>query len=222
MIRAINVNWLGDTKKRKSVLAKLGNKKTRLSYPNRHKTKKETLREMNHTWEGYNFGTINDTPHRIGGILILARKYMDMTPIETGQDTAKKGRVAWGIYETRGTKMLILGVYGPPGGDYPPNMQFFEDEVFSVMDKTTYDKVILVGDWNVYLDPKKDQTRYADPTRNRARTRELIKRQIRVHSLIKVYREQNEQKLEYTYLDKTGANKKSRTDYFLVDQEKAT
>ena len=39
----------------------------------------------------------------------------------------------------------------------PANIDFFEEEVFSVMDKTTYGKVILVGDWNVFLDPKMDQ-----------------------------------------------------------------
>ena len=64
-----------------------------------------------------------------------------MIPLETGQDTEKKGRVAW---ETRGNTMLIIGVYGPPGNDKTANIQFFEDEELSVMDKTTYDKVILV------------------------------------------------------------------------------
>ena len=53
---------------------------------------------------------------------------MDMIPIETGEDTEKKGRVAWGLYDTRDNKILINGVYGPPGhGDEEANNQFFEN-----------------------------------------------------------------------------------------------
>ena len=43
--------------------------------------KKETLREINNTWKGYNYGAVNETPHGSGGILILARKGMDMIPL---------------------------------------------------------------------------------------------------------------------------------------------
>ena len=32
-----------------------------------------------------------------------------------------------------------------PGNDETANVKFFEDELFSILDKTTYDKVILVG-----------------------------------------------------------------------------
>ena len=33
----------------------------------------------------------------------------------------------------------------------------YEEEVFEVLDTETYDKIIMVGDWNVYLEPDKDQ-----------------------------------------------------------------
>ena len=85
-----------------------------------------------------------------------------------------------------------MGVYGPPGGDEAANIQSYEEEVFSVLDKTTYDKVILVGDWNVFLDPNKDQTNYTDPTRYRARIRKRIKSKMRLHTLIDIYRKQHE------------------------------
>ena len=57
--------------------------------------KTNTMKEINNEWKGFNFGTINATPDSSGGILILARKDMDMIPITTGEDTEKKGRVAW-------------------------------------------------------------------------------------------------------------------------------
>ena len=71
--------------------------------------------------------------------------------------------MAWGVYEARGNKMLVIGIYGPPGQEEAANIKFFTEEVFSIMDKTTYDKVIIVGDWNVFLDPQLDQNKYADP-----------------------------------------------------------
>ena len=39
-----------------------------------------------------------------------------MIPKEFGKDKANKGRMAWGIYEIRGTKFLIMGIYGPANG----------------------------------------------------------------------------------------------------------
>ena len=75
------MNGLGDKTKKKSCTIKTWKQKSRL--------KKDTLKEIHNTWRGYNYGTVNDTPHG-GCILILARKDMDMEPIETGQDTEKK------------------------------------------------------------------------------------------------------------------------------------
>ena len=42
VIRAVNVNGLGDKTKRKSVLSKLGNKKTRLPHLNRYQIENRT------------------------------------------------------------------------------------------------------------------------------------------------------------------------------------
>ena len=66
------------------------------------------MKEINSTWKGFNFGAINANPDSSGGILILARKDMDMTPIKTGEDTEQKGRLAWGIFDTRDQKLLII------------------------------------------------------------------------------------------------------------------
>ena len=66
--------------------------------------------------------------------------------------------MAWEIYEIRGHRILIIGIYGPPsGGEDTQNAKFFEEEVFEVLDTETYDNVIMVGDWNVFLNPTKDQ-----------------------------------------------------------------
>ena len=57
-----------------------------------------------------------------------------MMAIETGEDTESKGRVAWGVFDTRDNKILIIGVYGPPGGDEKANTQIFDKGVFTLLD----------------------------------------------------------------------------------------
>ena len=39
-----------------------------------------------------------------------------MIPKESGKDKANKGRMAWEIYEMRGHRILIMGIYGPANG----------------------------------------------------------------------------------------------------------
>ena len=81
--------------------------------------------------------------------------------------------MAWEIYEIRGHKMLVMGIYGPPdGGEDAKNATFFEEEVFEVLDNETYDNVVIAGDWNVFLDTEKDQKNYKQPGRYRPKTRE--------------------------------------------------
>ena len=78
-----------------------------------------------------------------------------MIPKESGKDKGNKGRMAWGIYEIKGNKILIMGIYGPAnGGEDQQNANFYAEEVFEVLDTETYDKTIVVGDWNVFLNPK--------------------------------------------------------------------
>ena len=91
--------------------------------------KRQSLKEVKDKWKGHVYGAINEAPHSSGGIIILARQGMDTVPLENGQDSQNKGRVAWGIYDTRGNKTLIIGVYGPLRGDEAANSKFFEEGV---------------------------------------------------------------------------------------------
>ena len=132
--------------------------------------------------------------------------------------------MAWEIYEIRGHRILIIGIYGPPsGGEDTQNAKFFEEEVFEVLDTETYDNVIMVRDWNIFLNHTKNQENYLKKISGKiqAKTREAIKSKMRTHVLSDVYREQNPITKEYTYKNKTGSNASSRLDYFLVDQEVA-
>ena len=102
------------------------------------------------------------------------------------------------------------------------NAQFYEEEVFEVLDTETYDKILMAGDWNVFLNPKVDQKNYKNPEKYRTTTREAIKSKMRTHTLSDIYREQNPTTREFTYKDRVGTFTESRLDYFIVDQETAS
>jgi hypothetical protein len=58
-----------------------------------------------------------------------------MIPKESGKDKENKGRMAWEIYEMRGQRILIMGIYGPAtAGEDKKNAKFYEDEVFEVLE----------------------------------------------------------------------------------------
>ena len=111
-----------------------------------------------------------------------------------------------------------MGIYGPAnGGEDQQNANFYTEEVFEVLDTETYDKTIMVGDWNVFLNPKVDQENYKNPDKYRTKTREVLNSQIRTHSLSDIYREENPTINAFTYKDRTGTKTKSKLDYFIVD-----
>ena len=58
--------------------------------------KKESLNQVHNTWTGNIHSSINDQPHSSGGILILARRGLDIIPKKYGSDRAKKGEDGMG------------------------------------------------------------------------------------------------------------------------------
>ena len=81
-----------------------------------------------------------------------------MIPKESGKGKANKGRMVWEIYEIRGHIILIMGIYWQAnGGGDQKNEQLNEEEVFEVLDTENYDKIIMVWDWNVFLNQNIDQ-----------------------------------------------------------------
>ena len=94
------------------------------------------------------------------GILILAKRGLDIVPKESGKERANMGKMTWEIYKIRGHRLLVMGIYGPPGGGEDIQNATFFEEVFEVLDNETYDNVIIAGDWNVFLDTEKDHKNY--------------------------------------------------------------
>ena len=96
---------------------------------------KETLKDVHNQWTGNIHSSINEQANSSGGILILAKRGLDMIPKEPGKDKGNKGRMAWEIYEIRGNRILVMGIYGPAnGGEDQQNAKFYTEEVFEPLD----------------------------------------------------------------------------------------
>ena len=63
--------------------------------------KGESLKKAKNAWTGNVHSSTNDRPNSSGGILILAKRGLDIVPKESGKDSANIGKMAWEIYETR-------------------------------------------------------------------------------------------------------------------------
>ena len=175
--------------------------------------KGESLKKAKNTWTGNVHSSTNERPNSSGGILILTKRGLDIAPNESEKDNANLGRMAWEIYEIRGHRILIMGIYGPPGGGEDiQNATFFEEEVFEVLDNEAYDNVIIVGDWNVFLDTDKDMKNYKLPGKYRTKTREEIKSKTRTHNLSDIYLENKNQQKRNSHI-KTKQEIKFQADW---------
>ena len=58
----------------------------------------KVLNRLKNTWTGNVNSSTNDRPNSSGGILILAKRGLDIIPKESGKDSANIGRMAWEIY----------------------------------------------------------------------------------------------------------------------------
>ena len=57
--------------------------------------KGENLKRTKSIWTGNIHSSTNDRPNSSGGILILAKKGLDIIPKESGTDKDNMGRMAW-------------------------------------------------------------------------------------------------------------------------------
>ena len=108
--RALNVNGIGAQQKREKLLKRLNGIKDDFIILVDTRLRGESLKKAKTYWTGNIHSSINDRPNSSGGILILAKRGLDIIPRESGQDSAKMGRMAWEIYEIRGHKMLVMGI----------------------------------------------------------------------------------------------------------------
>ena len=141
------------------------------------------------------------------GIALFMKRDLPIRILDKFKD--REGNILAVLLEFEEKKILLQGVYGP-NNDFP---QFFEDEVFNRIDTWNPYHSILVGDWNVALDPKMDTQNYKTFCNPLARL-EILKK-IDEHTLIDIFRELNPTSKKFTW-KQWGSHKFARLDFFLI------
>ena len=108
-------------------------------------------------------------------------------------------------------KCKYVVLYGP-NDDRP---EFFE-ELFDKVNDTLEYPVVIVGDWNLVLDPEKDTKFYANVGNLRAR--KIVLDVIENDNLVDIWRVQHVDTRRFTW-KRSNPVKYSRLDFFLVSQE---
>ena len=148
------------------------------------------------------------------GVSILLKRGFPGSLLESGSDT--KGNLAWAIVEISGKKVLVLGIYGP--SESTDNPDFFINTLFPVIDGKEYDHLIAGGDWNITLNPDKDNIGYTNPHNYKKVTRRLLKTEFESRNLEDIFRVQNEDKLQYSWTPfAVDSRRRARLDYFICD-----
>ena len=99
--RSLNVNGLGQQRKRDQTVRKLSLKNDNFIILVDTRLKGESLKKVKNTWTGNVHSSTNKRPNSSGGILILTKRGLDIAPKESGKDNANLGRMAWEIYAIR-------------------------------------------------------------------------------------------------------------------------
>ena len=106
------------------------------------------------------------------------------------------------------TRVSLVVIYGPNEDD--PQFYKMVSEAISNLEN---DNVIMVGDFNLVINPEKDYHNYLHI--NNSKARETVLEIISAHNLSDVYREIYPEKIRYTWR-KPNPLKQARLDFFLI------
>ena len=142
------------------------------------------------------------------GVAILFNSYCDykIHHIEKGND-GNKLILDITIHDKR---LTLVNLYGP-NRDKPNFYRTVKDSIVRIQNET----VIIGADFNLILDPEKDSQNYLRV--NNPNAREAVLDICAELNLIDIWREQNLEKLQYTW-KKTQPFKQARLDFFIVSE----
>lgn len=202
-IASMNVQGIGDKAKRKDVLNYLRNKKYNIyCLQDTHFTDKE-IKIIRSQW-GYEcfFSNFNSQSR---GVAILINNNFDFKYIKTEKDD--NGNLLCIECQTHNKMLTLICLYGPNKDD-----PHFFVKLKEKLSQINHD-YIIVGDFNLVLQPDIDYFNYNNV--NNPKARETVLEMILEYDLIDPWREQNLEKLQYTWFKKNPV-KKARLDFFLI------
>ena len=158
---AFNARSIGKNPKRANVLNFLKKKDPDIiiiTETNIGKNIETTIRDE---WDGKVLFSSFDAQSR--GVCAFIKKKLPLTVIKNHKDD--RGNLLALLVEYEGKRILIEGIYGPN----EDNPDFYTNDVFSKIDEWEAEFSIFAGDWNVTLDPTKDNKNYLHDNNRNAR-----------------------------------------------------
>ena len=113
--------------------------------------------------------------------------------------------------EMLGKRMTLVNLYAPSSGDHP---EYFEKNEKDI-DKIANNYILIGGDWNLFLNPALDSSRYRAV--NRPRARKKVYDLMLKYDLIDSWRELYPEKKKYPWR-RFKSFVQGRLDYFLLSQ----
>jgi exonuclease III len=202
-LASMNVQGLGDKLKRKDVLNYLKSKKLNIYFiQDTHFTDKEiNLIRSQWGFECY----FSNFSSQARGVAILINNNFEFKFISMNKDV--NGNLIVLKCTAYSHELTLVCIYGPNRDD----PQFYENikEATSQLDNS----YIIVGDFNLILNPEKDCFNYSNI--NNPNAREKVLQMILENDLIDCWREQNLEEKKFTWFKKNPV-KKARLDFFLI------
>ena len=211
-ICSLNCQGLGDNKKRRDVLDYLRKKNhSIICLQDTHFTK--NIENLIRSEWGYKvfFSSFSSQSR---GVAIFLRNNFEY--ILHGSYNDQQGNVLILDIEIENHRMTFVNLYGP-NSDKP---NFYENLQKRILTYGNRD-ILIVGDWNLLLDPTKDGLNYKHI--NNPNARQAVLRLMTELNLFDVWREENIEQRLYTWRRKLkpGTIQMGRLDFFLISESLA-
>jgi hypothetical protein len=114
------------------------------------------------------------------------------------------------VIKTMETEITLVNIYGPNRDD-----PLFYENIQDLVLKLGYSNIIMVGDWNLVLNPALDYCNYKSV--NNVKAQERVLAMTTDLELSDIWREINPETLRYTWR-RTNPQQQARLDFFLVSE----
>lgn len=205
-IASLNVQGIGDSRKRKDVFGYIRDKKFNIYFlQDTHFTDKES-KIIRSQW-GYE-AYFSNYSSQSRGVAILINNNFEFKLHSVEKDNA--GNLLVVHCAIASIDMSLICVYGPNRDD--PDFYNSLNEILRRLNN----KCIIAGDFNLVLNPDIDCFNYVNI--NNPKARDTVLSIILEHNLIDCWREQNLESRQYTWF-KRNPVKKARLDMFLISSD---
>ena len=208
-ICSLNVNGLGDFKKRKDVFSYLRDIKydIYLLQETHFKANQENFIRASWGYEAWVAGVESNSK----GVAILFNPSFEYKIHDINRDP--NGTYLALDITIMQKRTTLISIYGPSEGDNPA----FIGTIDTIINTFSNETVIIGGDWNCLLNLNIDARNYTS-TVNRPRTRNKIKDLMADNNLIDIFRCMHPDKRAYTWR-RFNTVKQGRLDYFLISED---